>query len=307
MAISKTKKSTKKGIGLKDDIRAFFYLSPWIIGFAVFQLYPLIASLFYSFTNLDLMNVPKFIGIKNYVDMFTKDPDFIISLKATIKYVLFAVPAKLVFALFIAVLLNMKIRAVNFFRTVYYIPSIMGGSVAVAILWKIMFAKDGIVNKFIAYVHIPSIDWLGSPNIAIYTLGLLVVWQFGSSMVLFLAGLKQIPNEFYEAGVVDGASRPRMFFSITLPMLTPILFFNLVMQMISAFQEFTSAFVVTNGGPLKSTYLYGMKLYTEGFSHFKMGYASALSWVLFAIIFVLTIIIFKTSDNWVYYEDGGKL
>ncbi|WP_238358012.1 carbohydrate ABC transporter permease [Cohnella zeiphila] len=292
---------------MKDDLRALLYLSPWVLGFLVFQFYPLIASLGYSFTNLNLMGTTRFIGFKNYITMFTRDPDFYQSLKVTAVYVLFSVPFKLIFALFVAVLLNMKIRGVNFFRTIYYIPSILGGSVAVSILWRILFAKDGIVNRAIAYLHIPAVDWLGSPNIAIYTLGLIIVWQFGSPMVLFLAGLKQIPSSFYEAALVDGASRPRMFFFITLPMLTPILFFNLIMQMISAFQEFTSAFVVTNGGPMKSTYLYGMKLYSEGFSHFNMGYASALSWVLFIIIFILTIVIFKTSNNWVYYEDGGNM
>ncbi|MBP1996517.1 carbohydrate ABC transporter permease [Paenibacillus eucommiae] len=281
------------------------YILPWIIGFAVFQFYPMIASLYYSFTDYSLGRAPKFIGIKNFTDMFTIDPNFIQSLKVTLLYFLMAVPLKLAFALLIAVILNVNIKFINFFRTVYYIPSILGGSVAIAILWRAMFLQDGMVNRALAFIHIPKIEWFGSPFIALFTLSLLTVWQFGSSMVLFLAGLKQVPKELYEAGTMDGASKIRMFFKITLPMLTPIIFFNLVMQMITALQEFTSAFVVTNGAPMKGTYLYGMKLYEEAFSNFKMGYASALSWVLFIIILIITYLIFRSSKRWVHYEDGG--
>ncbi|RAV22605.1 sugar ABC transporter permease [Paenibacillus contaminans] len=281
------------------------YISPWIIGFLVFQFYPIFASLYYSFTDYSMARDPKFIGFKNYVDMFTIDPNFLLSLKVTIVYVLMAVPLKLIFALIVAVVLNLKLKFVNFFRTVYYIPSILGGSVAIAILWRAMFLKDGLVNHVLAYLHIPPVEWFGSTYIALFTLSLLTVWQFGSSMVLFLAGLKQIPQELYEAGTMDGASKLRMFFTITLPMLTPIVFFNLVMQMITALQEFTSAFVVTNGAPMKGTYLYGMKLYEEAFSNFKMGYASALSWVLFVLILIITFFIFRSSKSWVHYEDGG--
>jgi len=287
------------------DYEGLLYISPFIIGFLVFQLYPFIASIVYSFTNFTMIKKPSFIGIENYIYMFTKDREFWGSLVVTFKYVLMAVPMKLIFALFIAMLLNMKLKSINFFRTVYYLPSILGGSVAVAVMWRFLFMQDGVVNKFLGIFSIPPIGWLGNPDISLYTIGLLAVWQFGSSMVLFLAGLKQIPENLYEASAIDGASKIKQFFVITLPMITPILLFNMVMQTIGAFQEFTGAFVITNGGPMKSTYLYGMMLYNNAFVNFKMGYASAQSWILFIIIIIVTIILLKSSKRWAYYEDGG--
>jgi len=282
------------------------YISPWLLGFALLELYPFLASFYYSFTSFDLINPPKFIGFKNYIDMFTKDDMFYQSLKVTLIYAIIAVPAKLAFALFVAVVLTAKLKSVNIFRTVYYLPSILGGSVAVAVLWRFLFMKEGIVNKLTANLHIPAVDWLGDPSVALYTISALNVWQFGSSMVLFLAGLKQVPAELYEVGRVEGASKVRMFFSVTLPLITPILLFNLVMQIVNAFQEFTGAFVILpDGGPLKSTYLFGMKLYDEGFKFLKMGYASSLSWVLFAIILLFTALVFRSSSYWAHYEDGG--
>ena len=223
----------------------------------------------------------------------------------TMKYALISVPSKLFFALIVALILNMRLKGINGFRTVYYIPSILGGSVAVSALWRLMFMSDGILNKLLELIGLPSVNWLGQAGTAMFTICLLQVWQFGSSMVLFLAALKQIPVDLHEAASIDGAGKVKRFFYITLPIITPIVFFNLIMQTINALQNFTSAFVITNGGPLKSTYLIGMKLYTEGFSNFKMGYASAISWILFAIILIFTLFIFKSSDAWVYYEDGG--
>jgi len=282
------------------------YVLPWLIGLLIFQLYPFVMSLYYSLTDYNMVNSPKFVGFSNYVRIFTNDPMFYQSLKVTGIYVILAVPIKLAFALFIAVLLSAKLKGINFFRTVYYLPSILGGSIAVSVLWRFLFMKEGVINSGLAKLNIPAVDWLGNPDIALYTVGLLSVWQFGSSMVLFLAGLQQIPNELYEAGSIDGASKGRMFFKITVPLLTPIVLFNFVMQLINAFQEFTGAFVITNGGPMKSTYLYALKIYEEAFSYFKMGYASALSWILFIIITTLAAIVFTTSNKWVYYEDGGK-
>ena len=282
------------------------FIVPWIIGFAVFQLYPLLASLYYSFTNFSVLADGKWVGVTNYVRLFTKDKHFVKSLLLTVKYALMSVPAKLAFALFIAMLLNMKLKGINLFRTIYYLPSIMGGSVAVSILWKFLFMQDGIVNKALAVLHIPAVSWLGDPDMALVTVSLLVVWQFGSSMVLFLAGLKNVPQDLYEAASVDGASKITQFFKITLPMITPIIFFNLMMQSINALQEFTSVSIITNGGPNRGTYLLGLKIYEEAFQNAKMGYASAVSWVLFLIVLVITGILFRTSDNWVYYEDGGS-
>lgn len=288
----------------KNDYWGLIFISPWILGFLVFQLYPLVASLIYSFTDFTILDQPVFIGFKNYIRMFTQDDYFYHSLKVTLYYTIMSVPAKLVFALLIAMVLNMKLKGIHLFRTVFYLPSIMGGSVAIAILWRFLFMKEGIINRSSSFFSIPAVDWLGNPDVALITISLLVIWQFGSSMVLFLAGLKQIPEELYEAGRIDGAGQIRLFFNITVPMLTPIIFFNLVMQSINAFQEFTAAFVITNGGPMRATYLFGLKIYDEGFQFLKMGYASALSWVLFIIMIAFTAILFKSSSSWVHYDDG---
>lgn len=289
----------KKNVGL-------LYILPWLIGFFVLQLYPFLASIYYSFTDFSILKAPTFGGIENYKKLLFDDDTFRQSVKVTFIYVLIAVPAKLIFALFIAVVLNQKLRFINFFRTVYYLPSILGGSVAVSVLWRFLFARDGLINNLISKVGIGYIDWLGNPDIALYTISILTVWQFGSSMVIFLAGLKQIPSDLYEAAKVDGAGRIKIFFRITLPMLSPMIFFNLIMQMVHAFQEFTSAFVITSGGPLKSTYLYGLMLYETAFKFSKMGYASAQSWILFIIIMCFTALVIKSSPYWTYYDDGGK-
>ena len=290
----------------KRQYTGLLYIMPWILGFLVFQLYPFISSFIYSFTNYNMTSNFKFVGLKNYIEIFTRDSQFYNSLKVTIFYVFMAVPMKLIFALFIAMVLNIKIKYVNFYRTVYYLPSILGGSVAVAVLWRFLFADNGLINEILSSFGISKIGWLSKPNMALFTISLLTVWQFGSSMVIFLAGLKQIPKELYEAATVDGVSKAGKFFTITLPLLTPIILFNLVMQMIIAFQEFTGSFVITNGGPMKSTYLYAMKLYDEGFLFMKMGYASALSWILFIVIMIFTALIFRSSEYWTYYEDGRQ-
>jgi oligogalacturonide transport system permease protein len=290
-------------INKRSELAGLAYILPWFAGFLSLQLLPLINSFRYAFTNFQLIGNYRFVGLDNFKEIFTNDPVFLDSLKVTFIYVFMAVPGKLAFALFIAVVLNQKRRGINLFRTLYYLPSIFGGSVAISALWKFLFMKEGVVNRIIGIVHIPAQDWLGSPKWALFTISLVTVWEFGSSMVLFLAGLKQIPETLYEAARIDGAGKIRIFFRVTLPLLTPILFFNLIMQMINAFQQFTSAFVITQGGPLKATYLYGMMLYEQGFRFFKMGYASALSWILFAIIFVFTSLTFGSSSSWVHYGD----
>lgn len=282
------------------------YISPWIIGFGLLTLYPFLASLYYSFTDYSIVRGADWVGWDNYIKIFTNDPEFQQSIRVTFQYVLMAVPAKLLMALLVAVVLNIPFRGANLFRTVYYIPSILGGSIAVAVLWRFMFMRDGLVNRFLAYFSLGPLDWLGSPQLALFTLTLLPVWEFGSSMVIFLAGLRQIPKELLEAATIDGASRPARFVRITLPLLTPVILFNLIMQTINAFQQFTAAFVITGGGPLKSTYVYGLMLYEQAFNNFKMGYASALSWVLFVIIFMVTFLLLKTSNRWTYYADGGR-
>jgi oligogalacturonide transport system permease protein len=287
------------------DYTGLLYISPWIIGCLAFQLYPFIASFVYSFTDFSLIKEPHFVGLRNYITLFTSS-EVLKSATVTLTYVVIAVPLKIIFALLVAMLLNVKLKHINFYRTAYYLPSILGGSVAIAVLWRFLFMRDGVINNILSLVSIQPVDWLGEPQIALFTISILTVWQFGSSMVLFLAALKQVPESLYEAARMDGASRVRTFFVITLPMISPIVFFNMVMQMVGAFQEFTGAFVITHGGPMKATYLYGLLLYEQGFRFFKMGYASALSWVEFMVIMIFTLLVFKSSSAWVYYEDGEE-
>lgn len=302
---TKEKKKTKKRkpFFTREDI-GLVYILPWLIGFLIFTFYPMIASFVYSFFDFNFQTNMKFVGLQNFKKMFT-DSDFRLSVKATFTFVIFAVPTKLIAALLLAMLLNVKLKAVNLYRTLYYLPSILAGSVAIGILWRLMFTKDGLINSILGNFGIASQNWLGNPKTAIYVISLLPLWQVGSSMVIFLAALKQIPEYLYEAARIDGAGPFRQFFKITLPMISPVILFNLIMQSINAFQEFSSAFVITGGGPAKSTYLYAMFIYDEAFHRLRMGYASALSWFLFVVILIFTAIIFSTSAKWTFYEDGG--
>lgn len=285
--------------------QGLLYILPWLIGFAILQLYPFIMSFYYSLCDYQIMSEPIFIGVQNYTKLLTADKDFWNSLWVTLKYTVLTVPGKLCLALIVALLVNQKIRGINLIRTVYYIPSLFGGSVAVCALWKLMFNDAGIVNTMLGAIGITGISWLGDPGMALYTICMMEIWQFGSSMILFLAALKNVPKDLYEAAEIDGANKLRCFFSITLPQITSIILFNILMQTITALQNFNSAMVITNGGPAKATYVLGMKLYYDGFSYFKMGYASATSWIIFIIILALTTVIMKSSSKWVYYEDGG--
>lgn len=296
----KIKKYTKR------DYSAFLYLAPWLIGFLILQLYPFIISFFYSFTDYKIGSNPNWIGLKNYIDLFTVDPDFLNSLKITLVYTVITVPGKIVLALLIALLVRRNTKGMGLIRVLYYIPSLFCGSVAVALLWKIMFMDNGIINSLIKTVGISPVNWLGSSNTAIVTICLLEIWQFGSSMVMLLAALKQVPTSLYEAASIDGAGKIRSFFSITLPQITPIIFFNIIMQTINALQNYTSPAIITNGGPMKSTYVLGMKIYNEAFSYFKMGYACAVSWVMFIVIMIVTLLLFRSSSGWVYYEDSKE-
>ena len=281
------------------------FIAPWIIGFLVLQLYPFITSLIYSFTEYNIMSSPKFIGIQNYVQLLTRDREFWNSLWVTVIYTLFTVPGKLVVALMVAVLMNKNMRGVNAIRTIYYLPSLFGGSIAVSILWKLMFQNTGIINQIIGLVGIKPVKWLGNPNAAMPVIIMLNLWQFGSAFVMFLAALKNVPTELYEAAEIDGAIRVVQFFRITLPQISSIIFFNIIMQTITALQSFTGPMVITNGGPLKATYVLGLKLYTEAFSYYKMGYACAISWVIFILIMAVTGVLFRFSSMVVYYEDKG--
>lgn len=290
----------------------YAFLLPWLIGFLVLTAYPMIVSLYLSFTdyNITKPDATQWIGFGNFVRMFSQDPKFIKSLQVTLTYVFVSVPFKLVFALLVAVLMNQKLRMVSFYRAVYYIPTLLGGSVAIAVLWKKLFAKNGIINMIIASIGNVSASslpgWISNPKYALGTLILLAVWQFGSSMIIFLAGLKQIPQDYYDAASIDGANHPKQFLYITLPQLTPVILFNLVMQMISAFQAFTQAYIISGGkgDPINSTLFYTLHLYNQGFYYHEMGYASAMAWVLLAIVAIFTLVIFRTSDSWVSYGSG---
>ncbi len=281
------------------------FIAPWIIGFLVLQLYPFITSLVYSFAEYNIMSSPKFIGIQNYVQLLTRDREFWNSLRVTVVYTLFTVPGKLVVALLVAVLMNKNMRGVNAIRTIYYLPSLFGGSIAVSILWKLMFQNTGIINQIIGLVGIQPVKWLGNPKTAMPVIIMLNMWQFGSAFVMFLAALKNVPTELYEAAEIDGANRVVQFFRITLPQISSIIFFNVIMQTITALQSFTGPMVITNGGPLKATQVLGLKLYTEAFSFYKMGYACAISWVIFILIMAVTGVLFRFSSMVVYYEDKG--
>lgn len=292
---------------IKRDLVGISFISPWLLGFLLFTLGPIIASLYLSFTDYDMLSSPEWVGAHNYVHMFTQDSRFWTSVKVTFLFVFVSVPLKLMFALFVAVLFTRNYRGVSFYRTVYYIPSIIGGSVAVSVMWKQLFGLHGALNSGLSLLGIKGVDWITEPKTAIWSLILLVLWQFGSPMLIFMAGLKQIPKELYEAASVDGASKASNFFRITLPMLTPVIFFNLVMQMIGGFMTFTQSFLITAGGPLDRTLFYAVYLYQNAFTNFQMGYASAMAWVLLLIIAAFTALVFKSSSAWVYYEsEGGK-
>lgn len=288
---------------MKREYQAYLYILPWILGFAILQLYPFVSSFIYSFTDYTVGAKATFQGLANYKKLFTQDKEFWNSLKVTILFALYTVPGKLIMALAVAIFLNRDLKGINLIRTLYYIPSLFGGSVAVALLWRLMFLDNGVINAILSALHLPVIQWLGDTRYALRTICMLEIWQFGSSMVMFLAALKQVPRSLYEAAEIDGAGKVTRFFHITLPQISPIIFFNLINQTIQALQNFTSAQVITEGGPLKSTYVLGLKLYKEGFSYFKMGYASAISWVVFAAIMIFTLAIFASSKLWVHYAD----
>ena len=295
------KKKSFKDI-CKENI-GFFFVLPWVIGFCIFKLYPMASSLFYSFTDYNLFKGMSVVGtLQNYIDVFTT-PKIMKAMNVTFKYAFITVPLKLTFALFIAYILNFKIKFVNLFRTVYYIPSILGGSVAIAVLWRALFRDTGVVNTILSYIGVTGPNWLSDKPWALFIICLLRVWQFGSAMVLFLAALKGVSVDLYEAAGIDGASKTRQFFSITVPMITPIIFYNLVTQIAQAFQEFNGPYIITGGGPRSATTLVSLLIYNYAFKDNEMGMACALAWVMFVIVAVLTVIAFTSQKKWVYYEE----
>lgn len=286
-----------------NNKEAFLFLLPWIMGVLVFTIWPMIQSLWMSFTDYSIYGNPKFIGFDNYVEMFTGDRMFKTSLIITFQYVLLFVPVKTIAALLVAKLLNQKIKGMAIYRTIYYIPSIIGAGVAMAVTWKIVLSRTGFVNQLLDSIGLGPFDFLTSPDMSLGTLAMMGAWQFGSAMVVFLAALKQVPKDLYEAADIDGAGKVRQFFRVTLPMISSTILFNLIMGIINAFQVFTQVSVITNGGPADSTYVYMLHLYRTAFESHRMGYSSALAWILTLIILCFTLLIFLSSKKWVYYEN----
>jgi multiple sugar transport system permease protein len=285
----------------------YAFLTPWLLGFFLLTAGPMLASLYLAFTNYNLFAPPEFTGLENFRLLFS-DPSYLKAWQVTATYVVFGTPIKLIAALAVAMLLNNRRRGKGFYRSSFYMPSLVGASVSIAIVWKAMFIDDGIVDQIGQLFGAPAGGWVGDPNRTMPMLILLTVWQFGAPMVIFLAGLKQIPNELYEAASVDGAGPVRKFRNITLPMLSPVIFFNLLLETIHAFQIFASAFIISNGtgGPARSTLFYTLYLYQRGFQDFRMGYAAAMAWVLVVVIGLITVLFFRSSKFWVHYSGEGK-
>jgi multiple sugar transport system permease protein len=287
---------------------AAFYLciTPWVIGFILFYLAPILASFYFSLTKWDLLTAPQFIGAANYRKIFSSDPLFWQSLKVTVIYTFAYVPLDLVFGLLIALLMNQRVHAIGLFRTIYYLPSVLSG-VAYVVMWMWMFNPEhGLINTLLSYVGIAGPRWLLDPHWALFALIGMSLWGVGRSMVIYLAGLQDIPNELYESAAMEGANGWDKFWSITLPLLTPSILFNLIFGIIMTFQSFTNAFIATNGGPLDSTLFYVLYLYRQAFEYFQMGYASAMAWILFLIVLLCTLIIFFTAGRWVFYRSSGE-
>ncbi|NED99910.1 carbohydrate ABC transporter permease [Phytoactinopolyspora halotolerans] len=302
-------RAAASGSGRKFHLRrqgraAHVFLLPWLLGFGLVTSVPLFASLYLAFTDYNVLSSPRFTGLSNFERMLSDDR-FWAAVSVTARYVFISVPLQLGFALLLALILDRGLRGLAFYRGAFYLPSLLGSSVAVAILWREIFGHDGLVNDALAWFGIEGQSWLQNPSTALSTLMVLNVWTFGSPMVIFLAGLRQIPEDLYEAARVDGASKIRQFTHVTIPLLTPIIFFNLILQTIGSFQAFTQAHIISGGtgGPVDSTLFYTLYLYQQGFNSFNMGYASALAWVLMLAIAVVTAIHFFLSKYWVFYGD----
>ena len=289
----------------RDNRAGYLFLLPWLVGLVLLTAGPALASLALAFTDYNLFRAPKFVGLENFAEMFG-DRRYLNSVGVTLSYVALATPLKLAVALAVAQLLHAQRRAKGLARVAFYAPSLIGASVSMAIVWRAMFSDGAVVDRLLGSVGLSSGGWVGDPDLAMPMLVLLSVWQFGAPMVIFLAGLEQVPKDLHEAAAIDGAGALRRFFSITVPMLSPVIFFNLLLEMINAFQVFTSAFVVSSGtgGPADSTLFYTLYLYQTGFTDFRMGYASAMAWVLLLAVGLLTLVLFRMSRFWVHYSGG---
>ena len=297
-----TKMRLSKRFFHNPHVVGYIFISPWLIGFICFTVVPMLASLYLSVTDFNLLSKPNFIGLYNFKRMFTEDRLFSTSLSVTFIYVLAAVPLRLIFALMIALILSKRHRFVGFYRTAYYIPSLFGSSVAIALAWRMLFGESTPLAPLLGILGMKDVILINNPNTAMGTIVAMAVWQFGSSMLIFLAGLNSIPDSYYEAAIVDGAGFRRKLFRITIPLLSPVILFNLVMQTIYGFILFPQAFIVTRGGPMNCTLVYALYLFKRAFTYGEMGYASAMAWILLLILSVLTAMLFLSSKSWVFYE-----
>jgi multiple sugar transport system permease protein len=292
----------------RETLAGYAFLIPWLIGFFGLTAIPMVYSLYLSFTRYDVFSAPKWIGFDNYVRLFTNDPNFIQSAQITLVYVFVGTPITLAAALAVAMLLNYRDRGAAFFRSAFYAPSLIGGSVSVAIVWRAMFSTDGPVDNGLTVFGIDLGGWIGEPSLILPMMILLAVWQFGGTMVIFLAGLKQVPKELYEAAEMDGAGAWGRFRAVTIPMLSPVIFFNLLLGLIGAFQVFGSAYIISNGtgGPAGMTNFITVYLYKSGFSDGRMGYAAAIAWILLIAVAIIAFILFRTQRNWVHYSGDNR-
>lgn len=301
------KKSSFRKERTREAITAYLFMIPTLIGFNLFITYPLISSVYYALTEWNGLAAPRFVGLRNFIFLFSKDPTFIPSLKATAYYVILTVPSSLVAGLMLAVLLNKAIPGIKLFRTIYYLPVVLP-SVAAMILFRFIFAPDyGLANQLLTLLGLPNSMWLSSETMVMPTILIFTLWGVGGQMIIFLSGLQSVPSELYESAEVDGASGFRKLWNITIPMITPVLFLQLITGMIGGFQVFTPAMLLTvNGGPNLKTYFLNYSIYSNAFASRQYGYAIAQVWVLFVIVMIFTIIVFKTSNNFVYYESESK-
>lgn len=301
-------RSRKHGLDGEDNLVGYAFIGLWLVGFLAFTIIPMLVSLYLSFTSYDGLSAPVWIGLRNYIDMLTNDPRFWTAFRNTIYYVIIYVPLRLSFALGVAMLFSRQSRMTSVYRTAYYLPSIIGGSMAVAVMWRSIFGSQGVINRILIGMNLITrpTSWINWPTTAMWTLIALAVWQFGSPMLIFMAGLKEVPRSLYEAASVDGAKGYQRFFRITLPMLTPVIFFNLVMQSISGFLTFTQAYVITQGGPNDKTLLYVLYMFNNSFTYGKMGYGSAMAWLLLIFMSIITFFLFRSSSAWVYYESASE-
>jgi multiple sugar transport system permease protein len=291
---------------LKENITGYLFAAPWLIGFAVFTVYAIFSAIYYGFADYSVLKEPEWIGLENYRHIFTDDKLFRKSLYNTAYYSAFAVPLGIITALLLAMLLNQKVVALSWFRAIFYVPSVVP-VVAASLLWIwILNSQFGLLNVFLSFIGIKGPAWLASPKWSKPSLIIMNTWGVGGTMIIFLASLQDVPRQLYEAAEIDGANVWHRFRYVTIPMITPTIFFALVMGIIGAFQTFVQAYIITEGGPADSTLFYVLYLYRNAFVYYKMGYASALAMILFVIVLALTLIIVSTSNRWVYYETEGK-